>query len=246
MRKIRLLPMVIAFAGVTLAVKLGAMWEVAEFAFFTPRVALAQEKSKPEAKAENAENQDKKKQEAKADAKSEDKKAAMAAGESAEPGKAKDVKDAGKAEKSGGFDPSQATDAEVEVLQKLAVRRVELDKRSREIDLRETMLVATERRVEAKIATLKKYQTMVQDLLKKYDKEQEAKYRSLVKIYESMKPKNAARIFEQLDMKVLLNVVERMREARTGPILAKMSPAKAKAVTAALADRGKLPALAKK
>ncbi|NQU71079.1 MAG: hypothetical protein HQ514_11050 [Rhodospirillales bacterium] len=145
-----------------------------------------------------------------------------------------------------GFDPAMATDAEVKVLQKLADRRDELNKRSRNIDLRETMLVATERRVKAKIAELKKYQTIIQGLLRKHDGQQEKKYRSLVKIYESMKPKDAARIFEQLEMEVLLNVVERMREARTGPILAKMAPIKAKTLTSALASRRNLPVLAKK
>ena len=36
-------------------------------------------------------------------------------------------------------------------------------------------------------------------------------------------------------MKVLLDVVERMREAKAAPILAKMAPVKAKEVTTALA-----------
>ncbi|MFT5488856.1 MAG: flagellar motility protein MotE (MotC chaperone), partial [Alphaproteobacteria bacterium] len=83
--------------------------------------------------------------------------------------------------------------------------------------------------------------TQIQGLLKKHDKEQEAKLRSLVKIYESMKPKSAARIFEKLEMDILLDVVERMREAKTSLIFAAMDPATAKAVTSRLAERRELP-----
>src|SRR3546814_4430099 len=59
----------------------------------------------------------------------------------------------------------------------------------------------------------------------------EGQMQSLVKIYESMKPKDAARIFEELDMEVLLEVVERMKERKTAPILAEMNPERAKTVT---------------
>ncbi|HEX3498406.1 MAG TPA: hypothetical protein VHT04_03700, partial [Stellaceae bacterium] len=65
----------------------------------------------------------------------------------------------------------------------------------------------------------------------------DAKIKSLVRIYETMKPKEAARIFEQLDLPVLLDVLEQMKELKTAPILAAMDPAKVKAVTLALAAR---------
>jgi len=64
--------------------------------------------------------------------------------------------------------------------------------------------------------------------------------KSLVKIYENMKPKDAAPIFEQLDMDVLLDIVDRMKEAKVAPILAQMNPAKAKEVTDELAKRHEL------
>lgn len=139
------------------------------------------------------------------------------------------------------FDPSSVTEAEFEVLQRLAKRRDELDKRQSDLALREKVLAATEKRIDGKISELDQLKNLIQGLLKKHDAEQEKKLQSLVKIYEKMKPKNAARIFEQLDMNILLDVVERMREAKTAPIFAAMSPAKAKAVTARLAERRELP-----
>ena len=60
---------------------------------------------------------------------------------------------------------------------------------------------------------------------------------SLVKIFETMKPKAAAEIFDRLEMPVLVRVVERMREAKSADVLARMDPVKAKQVTAELAKR---------
>ena len=60
---------------------------------------------------------------------------------------------------------------------------------------------------------------------------------TVVAAVTTMKPKEAARIFEQLDLPVLLDVLERMKETKTSPILASMEPGKAKAVTLALAAR---------
>jgi flagellar motility protein MotE (MotC chaperone) len=133
------------------------------------------------------------------------------------------------------------TEEEIAVLQKLAARREELDKREREIEMRENLLAAAEKRLDGKLAELKKVQGAVSGLLKKHDAEEEAKLGQLVKMYEIMKPKEAAVIFEKLDKDVLLNVVERMREQKSGPIIAKMDPAKAEELTTALAERRSLP-----
>ncbi len=103
--------------------------------------------------------------------------------------------------------------------------------------MRERLLKAAEKRLDKKVAELEVIQKRIKGLLKQYDKEQEAKLKSLVKIYENMKPKYAAIIFGELGMPILLDVVERMREARVAPILAKMSPQKAKRVTTELALR---------
>jgi flagellar motility protein MotE (MotC chaperone) len=137
-------------------------------------------------------------------------------------------------------DPTLFTQAEIDLLQRLADRRVELEAWRRDIALRERLLKATEKRLDKKVAELAVIQKRIKGLLKQYGKEQEAKLKSLVKIYENMKPKNAAVIFGELGMPVLLDVVERMREARVAPILAKMSPKKAKRVTTELALRRKM------
>jgi flagellar motility protein MotE (MotC chaperone) len=135
------------------------------------------------------------------------------------------------------------TEAEVEVLQSLSERREALQNRAGEFELRENLLSATEKRIEEKIAELKKLEATIQAQLKQYDEQEEAKMKSLVKIYENMKPKDAARILKELDMEVLLEVAERMREAKMASILAQMDSEKAKAITIELANRRQLPAL---
>jgi flagellar motility protein MotE (MotC chaperone) len=139
--------------------------------------------------------------------------------------------------KRAGRDPMSFSPQEIEILQSLAQRRDDLDKRAAEIDRHEALLQATEQRIDEKIARLQQMEGKINDAFKKEDQKDEAKIKSLVKIYETMKPKEAARIFEQLDQPVLLDVLEQMKEMKTAPILAAMDPAKAKAVTLALAAR---------
>lgn len=152
--------------------------------------------------------------------------------------------DAGVAAPAERIDVTNISPAEVELLENLAGRREELEARAREIDMREKLLAATERRIDGKIDELKKMQATMEALFEEFDEKEESKIRSLVKIYERMKPKDAARIFNQLDMNVLLEVVERMREVKAAPILAEMESAKAKAITIELARRRPVPDLA--
>ncbi|MCW5730739.1 MAG: hypothetical protein KIT20_08280 [Alphaproteobacteria bacterium] len=138
-------------------------------------------------------------------------------------------------------DPSSYSKSEVEILQSLSQRREELEAKARDLEFREQLLGATAKQVDEKIAALKEIERRIEDLLKKRDEEEERNLRSLVKVYENMKPVDAARIFEQLEMAILLDVVERMREAKVAPILAQMNPGKAKKVTEELAARRALP-----
>lgn len=135
----------------------------------------------------------------------------------------------------------EMTDEEMALLQSLSQRREELEQRAREIDEREVLLKAAEQRIDQRIGELERLQASIEALLVEHDEQAEAQMQSLVKIYESMKPKDAARIFEELDMEVLLDVIERMKERKTAPILAEMNPQRAKSVTLELAQRRELP-----
>ena len=138
-------------------------------------------------------------------------------------------------------DPYAYTDEEVDVLQQLAKRREELDLRARQLDEREALILAAEQRMEQRLAELKAIQATVEDLLKARSEQEEADLKSLVKMYENMKPKAAAKVFEEMDMDVLLDVVDRMNERKVAPILALVTPTRAKEITFELAQRRQLP-----
>ena len=124
-----------------------------------------------------------------------------------------------------------------ELLQHFADRRAEIERRTKEMEQREALLAAAEKRIDQKVAEMEKTRADIQKLMAQGDEKQSAQLESLVKIYETMKPKEAARIFEELDMPVLLGVIQKMKEQKTAPILAAMDPVKAKEVTSALVER---------
>ncbi len=138
-------------------------------------------------------------------------------------------------------DPTLLTQAEIDLLQRLADRRELLETQEKEMEMREGLLQAAEERIDKKIAELKNFQDTIEKLIKTYDDQQVAKIQSLVKIYENMKPKDAARIFEEMDMDTLLLVTERMKERKLAPIMAKMNPARATEITVELSRLRNLP-----
>lgn len=138
-------------------------------------------------------------------------------------------------------DPTLLTPAEIDLLQQLAERRQVLESREQEFELRTGLLAAAESRIDKKVEELKVLRETISGLIKTFDAQQDAKLLSLVKIYENMKPKEAARIFEALEMDTLLEVAERMKERKLAPIMAKMDPEKARDMTVELSRLRRLP-----
>lgn len=141
-------------------------------------------------------------------------------------------------------DAGDISEADARILGELNKRRKALAKRARNLDMREGLIKAAEKRVDQKLTQLKKIRVVIEKFVKKYDEQKEAKLVSLVKIYEKMKPKSAALVFEKLDMRILLDVLERMKEARSAPILAAMTPDKVKDITMRLVTRSQFPSKA--
>jgi flagellar motility protein MotE (MotC chaperone) len=138
-------------------------------------------------------------------------------------------------------DPTFLTPAEIDILQRLAARRDVIEAREKEIESRASLLRAAEARIDKKIQELKSLESTIGKLLKQYQDQQNQKMDSLVKVYENMKPKEAARILEELDLDTLLLLAERMGERKLAPIMAKMNPERAKEITSELARLRELP-----
>ncbi len=137
----------------------------------------------------------------------------------------------------------QFSESELQVLERLVERRDELDRRSQEIDMRDNLLKVTEARIDEKINELKKMEETLNDLLQLHDEQEKAQMDSLVKIYEKMKPKDAARIFNGLEMDILIDVASKIKEAKMASILASMNSQRANKLTVELATRRQLPGI---
>ncbi len=134
----------------------------------------------------------------------------------------------------------QFTPVEVEILESLTKRREELDSREKEIGLKEAVLNVTEKRINLKIGALQNLMTEAKKILGQYNEKHNQEILTLVKIYENMKPKDAARIFDDLEMPILVEVSSRMKEAKVAAILGLMSSERAKDLTIELANRRKI------
>ena len=133
------------------------------------------------------------------------------------------------------------TGEEIELLQRLAERREELDQRAREMDVREKLLIATENGIDKKIESLKSIEAQIRALIEQHDEQERAQIQSLVATYSAMKPKDAATIFNTLDMDILIAIVEQMNPKKVADVLAKMNTSSANQITVELATRKKLP-----
>jgi flagellar motility protein MotE (MotC chaperone) len=132
--------------------------------------------------------------------------------------------------------PPPVTDGERAVLLDLRQRRQELDARESALVARESVLAAAEQKITARVTELEALQKKLEALDAARQQREDAGWQGLVKVYEVMKPRDAAAIFNDLDMPVLLQVVDRMKEAKAAPVLAAMQPDKAREVTTKLAD----------
>lgn len=130
--------------------------------------------------------------------------------------------------------------AELLILQELATRREQLDQREKEISVKENSLVVIENNIHNKILNLQELQEKLKFVLSQYEVKEDEKIRSLVKVYESMKPADAAKIFEKLEMPTLLSVATHMKESKLAAILAKMDPTLAKELTMEIANFRKI------
>ena len=133
--------------------------------------------------------------------------------------------------------PSQQVgDSEKALLQDLRRRREQLDARARALDERSNVVEAAEARLQAKIDRLASLQDKIDQLESARSKRQDANWGGLVKVYESMKPRDAAAIFNVLDMHVLLEVLDRMNDRKAAGVLAAMEPERARVATQMLAQ----------
>lgn len=130
-----------------------------------------------------------------------------------------------------------ASAGERAVLERLQERRQEIDSRSRDLDMRENLLKAAEQRMDAKLGELKSMETRVDTAEVKRQQTDSERFKTIVAMYDNMKSKDAARIFDRLDLKILVEVSTQMKPAKMAEILGQMTPEAAERLTVELANR---------
>jgi len=135
------------------------------------------------------------------------------------------------------LDTRLGSPAERAVLERLQDRRKELDARARELDMRESLIKAAEKRLESKVAELKQVESRIKGAEGKKDEQEASRFKGLVSMYENMKAKDAARIFDRLDMKILVEVASHINPRQMADILGQMSPESAERLTVEFASR---------
>ncbi|MFZ5746643.1 MAG: MotE family protein [Pseudomonadota bacterium] len=112
----------------------------------------------------------------------------------------------------------------------------EAAKRKRALDMREQATKAAENRLQKQIASQPAPGTPGAPGSQPEGPPEE-QYDDLARIYQAMKPKQAAIVFEQLDIEVQMKIATRMRDRSMALILANMSPRAAAVLSMALARK---------
>ncbi len=127
--------------------------------------------------------------------------------------------------------------AERAILERLQARRQELEARQREVDIRESLLKAAEKRIETKVDELKSVQSQISAANGAKAEAENARFKGIVTMYEGMKPKDAARVFDRLEMSVLIEIASQIAPRKMSDILGLMQPEAAERLTVELARR---------
>lgn len=128
-----------------------------------------------------------------------------------------------------------AAGTDQQLLERLVARRTELQQYEQDLALRASIVDAAEKRIEERAATLQALEGQISTLVDQRQEMESGQFVGIVAMYENMRPKDAANIFNDLDMAVLLQVAKTMAPRKMAPILAAMNPARAQELTVQMA-----------
>jgi flagellar motility protein MotE (MotC chaperone) len=123
------------------------------------------------------------------------------------------------------------------ILERLQARRQELETRAREIEIRESLLKAAEKRIESRVDEMKSIEAKASAVNDQKSEAENARFKGIITMYESMKPKDAAKVFDRLEMPVLIQIASQIAPRKMSDILGLMSPEAAERLTVELAHR---------
>lgn len=131
--------------------------------------------------------------------------------------------------------------ADVDVMNSIEDRDAKYTAWEEELKIRERMLEVTEGKVEEKIAELRDLEKSLKKLVGLQSEKEETDLNRLVKVYETMKPQDAAPIIQRLDETTQVAIMGRMKEAKMAAIFAKMEDDTPQILTVLLMERSEMP-----
>lgn len=135
-------------------------------------------------------------------------------------------------------DPNRPiTSSERAVLESLQARRQEIEARAREIDIRESLMKSAEKRIEGKLEEMKATEARVSVAGQQKNEQDSARFKGLVTMYEAMKPKDAAKVFDRLELSVLFEIASQIAPRKMSDIMGQMQPEAAERLTVEMARR---------
>jgi flagellar motility protein MotE (MotC chaperone) len=123
------------------------------------------------------------------------------------------------------------------ILERLQSRRQELEARAREIEIRESLLKAAEKRIESRVEELKAVESRISIATGQKSEADAARFKGIITMYEAMKPKDAAKVFDRLEMPVLIEIASQIAPRKMSDVLGQMSSEAAERLTVELARR---------
>jgi flagellar motility protein MotE (MotC chaperone) len=133
--------------------------------------------------------------------------------------------------------PQSVSPSERAILERLQARRQELEQRAREIEIRESLLKSAEKRVEGRVEEMKATETRISAASGQKAEQDAARFKGIITMYEGMKPKDAAKVFDRLEMSVLYEIASQIAPRKMSDILGLMQPEAAERLTVELARR---------
>ncbi|KQT16189.1 hypothetical protein ASG40_18290 [Methylobacterium sp. Leaf399] len=135
--------------------------------------------------------------------------------------------------------PEAIPASERAILERLGTRRDALKQRSESLDLREQMLGGVEKKLEDSVPVLQRGEETGEGGPAQRAEAERAALKNIVTMYETMKPKDAARVFDRLGLDVLVPIVVAMNPRKMAEVLALMQSEPAEKLTVALSARAR-------
>ncbi|MFN7729566.1 MAG: magnesium transporter MgtE N-terminal domain-containing protein [Bdellovibrio sp.] len=127
------------------------------------------------------------------------------------------------------------TDEELNHFSKLNERKRELDAREEELTRLEAELAAQKAELETRMTGLESTRREISSVLEGRVKSDDKKVETLMQMYSNMKPQQAAKVFEEMDEDLAVEIIGRMKKKNAAEIMNIVKPEKAKIFSEKLA-----------